>query len=92
MRERVLLLCVGLLMALACAACAPEESQPEENAYQLYFREKDLTASSGGDVFQTEPAELEEGLDTQEMVEALLEGLLAGPRSELLRGTLPAST
>ena len=52
----------------------------------------DLAASSGGDVFRTETVELEEGLDTQEAVEALLEGLLEGPQNELLRGTLPAST
>lgn len=89
---RGMLVCGGLLLALLCAACAPAERDAAENSYRLYFREEDLTASSGGDVFQTEPMELAEGLDTQASVEALVEGLLAGPQSELLRGTLPAST
>ena len=92
MRRQALLLWGGVLLALACAACAPAERQVEENSYLLYFREKDLAASSGGDVFQTETVELEEGLDTQETVEALLKGLLNGPRDELLQGALPAST
>lgn len=92
MRERPLLICCGVLLALLCAACAPADSEAAENSYQLYFRESDLAASSGGDVFRTEPVELPEGLDTQAAVETLLEGLLAGPQNELLRGTLPGGT
>ena len=82
----------GVLLAVLCAACAPADREAAENGYRLYFREEDLVASSGGDVFRTETVELEEGLDTQKAVEALLEGLLEGPKNELLRGTLPAST
>ena len=82
----------GVLLAVLCAACAPADRGAAENGYRLYFREEDLAASSGGDVFRTETVELEEGLDTQKAVEALLEGLLEGPKNELLRGTLPAST
>lgn len=92
MRGRYRLLCGALLLLLLCAACSPADSETAENSYRLYFREKDLTASSGGDVFQTEPMELAEGLDAQAAAEALLEGLLAGPQSELLRGTLPKGT
>lgn len=92
MRERPLLVCCGVLLALLCAACAPVDSETAESGYQLYFRESDLAASSGGDVFRTEPVELPEGLDTQAAVETLLEGLLAGPQNELLRGTLPGGT
>lgn len=92
MRRKALLCWGGVLLALLCAACAPADSETAENSYQLYFREEDLSASSGGDVFRTEMVELAEGLDTQASVEALVEGLLDGPRSELLRGTLPAST
>lgn len=91
MRGKSLLACCAAALALLCAACAPAENETAENSYRLYFRENDLAASSGGDVFQTEPVELPEGLDTQTAVETLLEGLLAGPQSELLRGTLPAS-
>lgn len=87
-----MLLWGGILLAMLCAACAPMESEAAENSYQLYFREEDLSASSGGDVFRTETVELAEGLDTQGAVEALLAGLLEGPKNELLRGTLPAST
>lgn len=90
MRRTIPLICCALALALLCAACVPAEGETPENSYQLYFRQSDLAASSGGDVFATEPVELPEGLDTREAVEALLEGLLAGPRSELLRGTLPA--
>ena len=91
MSIRALLVWGALLLTVVCSACAPAEEQPPENTYQLYFRESDLAASSGGDVFQTEAVELGEGLNTVETVEALLEALLKGPRSELLQGTLPAS-
>lgn len=86
------LLCGIFLLALLCSACAQADSETSESDYQLYFRQRDLTVSSGGDVFQTEPVELAEGLDTQASVEALVNGLLEGPRSELLQGTLPVST
>lgn len=92
MRGRYGLLLGAVLLALLCAACGPAEGEAEENGYLLYFREKDLTASSGGDVYQTEAVEIEEGLDTQTAVENLVKHLLEGPRSELLRGTLPAGT
>lgn len=91
MSIRALLVWGALLLTVVCTACASAEEQPPENTYQLYFRESDLAASSGGDVFQTEAVELGEGLNTVETVEALLEALLKGPRSELLQGTLPAS-
>lgn len=92
MRRRIPLTCCAAALALFCAACAPSDREVPENSYRLYFRESDLSASSGGDVFETEPVELPEGLDTQAAAEVLLEGLLAGPRSELLRGTLPGGT
>lgn len=90
MRRGIPLICCAAALALLCSACAPAERETPENRYQLYFRGSDLTASSGGDVFETEPMDLPEGLDAQSAAEALLEGLLAGPRSELLRSTLPA--
>ena len=65
MRRGKLLLWGGILLALLCAACAPAEGDTVENDYQLYFREEDLTASSGGDVFRTESIQLPEGLDAQ---------------------------
>lgn len=92
MRKSVLGLWGIALLAVLCASCAPAEGEAAENSYQLYFREADLTASAGGDVFRTETADLEEGLKTREAVEALVRELLAGPRSELLQGTLPAGT
>lgn len=90
MRKTILALWGITLLALLCAACAPVEREAAEGGYRLYFQQDDLTASSGGDVFETEPVELPEGLEAQAAAETLLEGLLAGPRSELLRGTLPA--
>lgn len=90
MRRTIPLICCAAVLALLCASCAPVERETAESGYRLYFRQDDLTASSGGDVFETEPVELPEGLDAQSAAEALLERLLAGPRSELLRGTLPA--
>lgn len=90
MRGKIPLICCAVALALLCAACAPAAEETAESGYQLYFRRDDLTASSGGDVFETELVELPEGLNTQSAAEALLEGLLAGPHSELLRSTLPA--
>lgn len=87
----VFLLCLALPV-FGGAGCTEADSPPAENAFQLYFREDDLTASSGGDVFQTETVCLEEGLDTEETVAALLAKLLAGPEDELLRSALPAGT
>lgn len=92
MRKTLLALWGAALLAVLCASCAPAEGDAAEGGYRLYFREADLTESAGGDVFRTEAAALEEGLETREAVEALVKALLAGPRSELLRGTLPAGT
>lgn len=95
MRKRLFLrlvpLCGLLLSLLACASIQGEQTAGEQT-YLLYFREADLAASAGGDVFQTEAVSLEEGLDLQGQAAALMEALLAGPESELLRSTLPAGT
>lgn len=89
---RLALLC-GLLLALfACAGRQAEAEEAAKPAYLLYFRQADLTSSAGGDVFQTETVYLDEGLDPQGQVEALMEALLDGPENELLRSTLPMGT
>lgn len=94
MRERGLsaLLWSGLLLLLVGVGCSRADSRAAEESYCLYFRGSDLEASSGGDVFQTEPVYLDEGMDTREMAEALLGALLEGPQDELLHSTIPAST
>ncbi len=93
MRRSALIFSLCLvLLAFAGVGCTEADSPPAENAFQLYFREDDLKASAGGDVFQTETIYLEEGLNAEEMVAALLAELLAGPEDELLRSALPTGT
>ena len=82
-----------LLLALLAAllyACAGEEV--DENGYDLYFQEANLTLSAGGGALQTERVYLSEEDDPQELAEALMGELLKGPRDETLKSTIPAGT
>ena len=94
MRRRTLITGLACLCALALAACglASGRESPEGLPCELYFRGADLTASAGGDVFQTETVYIDETLDTQAQAEALLEALLAGPSGEFRRSLIPAGT
>lgn len=94
MRRYGLFAALSLLCAMGLAACGLTAGgdAPEGLPCQLYFREADLNASAGGDVFQTETVYIDEELDAQAQAEALLEALLAGPESEFLRSAIPAGT
>ena len=92
-RMTALLLCALLLMPAGCAYAAVEE-QRQENVYDLYFREEDLSTTPGGDALRAEQVYLE-GADTwgtQHLAEELVTRLLSGPGDPTLKSTIPAGT
>ena len=89
-RMLLLLLCGALLLTTGCAYAA---ISGQTDSYDLYFRETELEAAAGGDALRAEPVRLEEGPETtQELAEALMQKLLAGPTEEGLRSTIPEGT
>jgi germination protein M len=89
-RCAVLLMAFFLLLVLGYAwhdAAVEEDS----GGYLLYFQERNLETASGGGALRTENVQLPEA-DTQETAELLLKNLLAGPRDETLKSTIPAGT
>lgn len=92
MRKWMALLC-GLLL-LAAVGCGTAESPPESPAYDLYFLIADLRETPGSGALRTETTYLEDLVeaDTQQLAEALLTELLAGPQDETLKSAIPAGT
>ena len=88
----LLLLCLVLAVALGCRTVG--DSSVGSDAYDLYFREADLEAVSGGDALRAEkvvlPAEVQG--DVTKTAEALVKRLLAGPVDETLRSPFPVGT
>ena len=83
--------CVAVLVLLGWGG--PYVAQEGER-YDLYFREADLSAASGGDALRAEQLYLEEGevRDTRELAERLVTELLAGPEDPSLVNTIPEET
>lgn len=80
---------VGLLCALLLSGCGGTAAN--EGGYDLYFQEKDLRAAAGDGVLRTETVQLQEE-STEQLAQALMEALLAGPSDETLKNTIPAGT
>ena len=93
--KRIAALCLSALVALTagCAYSAVAAKQ-EEESYDLYFREADLDAASGGDALRTERIYLSDVPrdDPLQLAQALLSELLDGPRDETLRSPFPVGT
>ena len=94
MKKRYLGLLLLLILISSCAWYHPEEEQVEEPPYVLYFRERNLSAAAGEGALRREGADLIDttGMETQEIAEALVIELLAGPADETLKRTIPAGT
>lgn len=94
MKKRYLGLLLLLILISSCAWYHPEEEQVEEPPYVLYFRERNLYAAAGEGALRREGADLIDttGMETQEIAEALVIELLAGPADETLKRTIPAGT
>lgn len=84
-------LCVAVLLLLGWGG--PYVAQEGER-YDLYFREADLSAASGGDALRAEQLHIGEGevRDTRELAERLVTELLAGPEDPSLVNTIPEET
>ena len=94
MKKRYLGLLLLVILISSCAWYHPEEEQVEEPPYVLYFRERNLSAAAGEGALRREGADLIDttGMETQEIAEALVIELLAGPADETLKRTIPAGT
>lgn len=84
-----------LMLSLTATGCAyAAVTGQDEAAYELYFREADLSHAPGGDALRAETIYLDEeeqqGVD--QVAQALMEELLAGPTDETLVSTIPAGT
>jgi germination protein M len=82
-----------LLLATGCAYMAANDRA--ENTYALYFQEAYLNTVPGGDALRAEEVRIENDgiMETQQLAEALLTKLLAGPLDETtLKSTIPAGT
>ena len=92
--KRMLALCALLAVLTGCTYAAVAGRQ-EAESYDLYFREKDLTAAAGGDALRAEqiylPADISRE-DTARMAEELLTELLKGPLDESLKSPFPKGT
>ena len=94
MKKRYLALFLCVLLIGGCFLYHPREDAVEEPLYVLYFRERDLTAAAGEGVLRREAADLKDttGMTTDEIAEALVIELLAGPADDTLRRTISAGT
>ena len=94
MKKRYLALFLCVLLIGGCFLYHPREETVEEPLYVLYFRERDLTAAAGEGVLRREAADLKDttGMTTDEIAEALVIELLAGPADDTLRRTISAGT
>lgn len=90
-KHLVFVLCAAVLLCAGCAYRASTEGEGAQ-AYQAYFQERDLAASSGGDALRAVTVYLEKDLPSSRQVEALLEELLKEPVDETLKSAIPAGT
>lgn len=83
-----------LLLLLTASGCAyAAVTGQEEAAYEVYFREADLSRAPGADALRAQLVYLDQGeTGVSQVACALMEALLAGPTDETLVNTIPAGT
>lgn len=86
-----LLLCAGVLLGL-CGCVLTVADSRQGTPYKLYFLEADLAEAPGGDALRTETVYLEDGMETQELAQTLMQCLLEGPRDTTLISPIPSGT
>ena len=94
MKRWMTVLCALLTLLSGCTYAAVTSRQDQES-YDLYFRERELSAAAGGDALRTEQVYLPEEIDredTLQTAQALLEMLLDGPLDETMRSPFPTGT
>lgn len=93
-RQGLLLLPMGLLLAIGCAAgAAGSRREAGGNEYALYFVRRSLADAAGDDALQSERRRLlDEGLSTREAAELLMQSLLSGPTDSDLESPFPPGT
>lgn len=92
-RLLALTLCAALALATGCAYAVTQTAQGEE-AYDLYFQNRDLESAIGADAIGVEPSTLlrDDSRSTAELAEELVGQLLSGPVSETLKSPFPSGT
>lgn len=94
MKKRMLALLCCVLLILSCVWYGSADEVEPEETYVLYFQERDLTAAAGGGALRRIGAQLTDttGMDNEAIAETLMIELLAGPKDESLKRTIPAGT
>lgn len=84
---------VLLLSASGCAMAA-QQAMNRENCYALYFQLRDLDDAGGEDAIRAESSGIskQDGRDSRQLAEAMLELLLDDPVDDALRSPFPAGT
>jgi germination protein M len=89
--KRCAVLFTAILLLVLLGYAWRDTAEEDSGGYLLYFQEQNLETASGGGALRTETVQLPEA-GAQETAELLLENLLAGPRDETLKSTIPAGT
>lgn len=90
----LILLALGLALVCGYAMYGTGEEPEQAGGYLLYFLEQDLESVPGGGALRTESIWLPEAetADTETLAAQLMQELLAGPRDETLKSTIPSGT
>lgn len=95
MKRRTLLLLFAVALLLSGCVYATHQAQAADaDNYTLYYMTSDLETASGGDAIGSETVLLEGlgELNVSAAAEKLMEALLEGPRSEMLKSPFPTAT
>ena len=90
----LILLVLGLALVCGYAMYGTGEEPEQAGGYLLYFLEQDLESVPGGGALRAESIWLPEAetADTETLAAQLMQELLAGPRDETLKSTIPSGT
>lgn len=95
MRKRIAAFLLALVLLPALSGCAEQEQSVERGkTYDLYYKVRDLNDVRGGDALGKERTSVETEMtkNTGQLARALLNRLLAGPKTKRLEKTIPDGT
>lgn len=93
MKKRILLAAVLAMALTLLCACAQRVQEMDESGYEVYFL-SDPASAGGEDAIcaQRTRLALDDTMETEDCVRALMEALLTGPEDKSLRSAVPDGT